>query len=169
MDAMEAILTRRSIRQYQPGNIPEETVKLLLEAGMSAPSAKNEQPWHFIVINQRDRLDEIPLVHPFARMMNMASLAIVVCADTQVADSIGFWVQDCSAATQNILLAAHASGLGAVWLGVYPREDRVKAVQALMALPEHIIPLCIIAAGYPAEKKARENRYQQSRVHYNHW
>lgn len=169
MDAIEAILTRRSIRKYQAGNVSEELLKLLLEAGMNAPSAKNEQPWHFIVVNERSVLDEIVRVHPFAGALSEASLAIVVYADTQAADSVGFWVQDCSAAAQNILLAAHASGLGAVWLGVYPREDRTKVIQRLMGLPRHSVPLCIIAIGYPDEAKPYQNRYNPSRVHYNNW
>lgn len=169
MDAIDAILTRRSIRKYTPEPVPPELVNELLRAAMSAPSAKNEQPWHFVVITDRDILNVIPELHPFSSMLREASLAIVVCANTQIADSIGWWVQDCSAATQNLLIAAHARGLGAVWLGVYPREQRTKDMQNLLELPPHVIPLCIVPVGYPAEKKSRADRYNPSRIHHNHW
>jgi len=169
MDVMEAILSRRSIRQYIDKPVPEEVIKELLEAAMSAPSASNEQPWQFVIINDRRILDEIPRFHPYAHMLKEASWAIAVCGDMNLEAMKGYWVQDCSAATQNILVAAHAMGLGAVWLGVYPREERVKQVQKLLGLPEHVLPLCFIAIGYPAEQKPPSNRYNESRVHYNHW
>ena len=169
MDAMEAILSRRSIRRYQKEAVPEELVNELLQAAMNAPSARNEQPWHFIVIQQRKVLDEVPKVHPYSNMLREAPLAIVVCADLRLAGDEAYWVQDCSAATENILIAAQAKGLGAVWLGIYPRDNRVKSIQNLLALPQHIIPLSIISIGYPDEEKPRESRYQASRVHYNRW
>jgi len=169
MDAMEAILSRRSIRRYTGEPVPEELIKELLEAAMSAPSASNEQPWQFVIIDDRRILDEIPKFHPYAHMLKEASLAIAVCGDLNEEMISGYWIQDCSAATQNILIAAHAKGLGAVWLGVYPREERAKTVQKLLGLPEHVIPLCFISIGYPAEKKPPSNRYNESRVHHNHW
>ena len=169
MDAMEAILSRRSIRRYTDKPVPEEIIKELLEAAMSAPSASNEQPWQFVIINDHHILDEIPRFHPYAHMLKEASWAIAVCGDINLEAMKGYWVQDCSAATQNILVAAHAMGLGAVWLGVYPREERVKQVQKLLGLPEHVLPLCFISIGYPAEQKPPSNRYNESRVHHNHW
>jgi nitroreductase len=169
MDAMEAILSRRSIRSYTDEPVPEELIEELLEAGMSAPSASNEQPWHFIIINDRAILDQIPRFHPYSSMLRKASWAICVCGDLDLDLMGGYWVQDCSAATQNILVAAQARGLGAVWLGVYPVEGRVKAVQKLLGLPEQIMPLCLISLGYPAEKKPRANRYNEARVHRNRW
>ncbi len=168
MDAMEAILSRRSIRRYTDKPVPEEIIRELLEAAMSAPSANNQQPWQFVTIDDRRILDEIPRFHPYAQMLKEASWAIAVCGDTDLALS-GYWIQDCSAATQNILVAAHARGLGAVWLGVHPQEKRVKEVQKLLGLPEHVIPLCLISMGYPAEQKPPSNRYNESRVHHNYW
>lgn len=169
MEAMEAILSRRSIRRYEEGKIPEELIQKMLAAAMSAPSASNEQPWHFIVIDDRRILDEIPGYHPFASMLREASLAIAVCGDLELQNHDGYWIQDCSAATENILLAAHALGLGAVWLGVHPRQDRVEATRKLLSIPENVRPLCLIAVGYPAERKPPSNRYNVSRLHRNRW
>lgn len=169
MDAMEALLTRRSIRKYTPKAVPEAVIRELLEAAMSAPSAGNQQPWQFIVINDRKTLDEIPKFHPFSQPLREAPVAIVVCGDMKRENFKGFWVQDCSAATENILVAARARGLGTVWLGVHPMEDRVKGMRKLLGLPETIVPLSIIPVGYPAEEKPRASRYDPSRVHYNRW
>ena len=168
MDAMEVILSRRSIRRYTEKPVSDEVLKELLEAAMCAPSAANRQPWYFVVINDRKILDEIPNLHPYSQMLKEAPVAILVCCDSDLQlDDYG--VQDCSAATQNILLAAHAGGLGAVWLGVYPLEQRVAAIQKLLDLPENIIPISLISIGYPAEQKPRLDRYRADRVHYNRW
>jgi nitroreductase len=169
MDAMDAILARRSIRRYTAQPVPEPAVKELLEAAMSAPSAGNQQPWHFVVINDRGILDEIPKYHPYSEMLKEASVAVLVCGDLKLEKHKGFWIQDCSAATQNILIAAHAKGLGAVWLGIYPDDKRVNGTRKLLGIPEHIMPLSLIAVGYPAEKKPRPDRYQASRIHQNKW
>lgn len=169
MDAMEAILSRRSIRSYTQQAVSEQLIEELLKAGMSAPSAGNEQPWQFIVINDRQILDEIPNHHPYAQMLIEAPVAIMVCGDLELEKHKGYWVQDCCAAAQNILIAVQAKGLGAVWLGVYPREDRVKAMRKLLSIPEQIIPLAVIAIGYPAEQKPPANRYDISRIHSNRW
>jgi nitroreductase len=169
MDALEAILTRRSIRAYTSQPIPEALIKELLEAAMSAPSASNQQPWQFIVLTDRQRLETLADVLPYGKMLHQAPLGIVICGDLSREKSTGYWVQDCSAATQNLLLAAHARGLGAVWLGVYPREERVREVRQLFGIPETVIPLCGIAIGYPAEHKERVNRFDQDRIHYNNW
>jgi nitroreductase len=169
MDAYEAIITRRSIRAYTSQPIPPELIQQLLTAAMSAPSAGNQQPWQFIVVTERNMLDALADVLPYGKMLRQAPLAIVVCGDQQLQTHAGYWVQDCSAATQNLLLAAHASGLGAVWLGVYPREQRVADVRRLLGIPEHVVPLCVVSIGYPAEQKGPENRYRAERVHYNRW
>jgi nitroreductase len=166
---MEAILSRRSIRRYTPDPVPEEVIQELLAAAMSAPSASNEQPWQFVVIDDRHLLDEIPKFHPYAGMLKQAPLAIAVCGDLKLETMSGYWIQDCSAATENLLLAAHAKGLGAVWLGVHPREERVNAVRELLGLPEQVRPLCLISIGYPAEQKPPSHRYDASRVHRNRW
>jgi nitroreductase len=169
MDAMEAILSRRSIRRYTAQPVPDELIKELLEAATSAPSAGNEQPWHFIVIKDRGILDEIPKYHPYSQMVREAPAAILVCCDLQLDRHDGMWVQDCSAATENLLIAVQAKGLGAVWLGVYPRKDRVTGLRKLLGIPEHIIPFSLVPMGYPAEHKPKANRYDISRVHDNRW
>ncbi len=169
MDAMEAILSRRSIRKYTTRPVPETVVKELLAAAMAAPSAGNEQTWHFIVIDDRQILNEITKYHHFAQMLKEAPCAIVVCGDAKLEMYKGLWVQDCSAATENLLIAAQAKGLGAVWLGIYPIMKRIAATQELLGLPENVIPLCLIAIGYPAEEKLPANRYNPSRVRYNRW
>ena len=169
MDAMENILSRRSIRHYTAEPVSEETIQQLLEAAMSAPSANNRQPWQFIVIDDRALLDAITKVHPYAQMLKEAPLAILVCGDLQLAQHRGYWPLDCSAATENLLLAAHALGLGAVWLGVYPNEKRMAGVRRLTRLPEHVEPLSLISIGYPAEQKPPSNRYNAERVHRNAW
>jgi len=167
MDALDVIFTRRSIRRYTDESVSESDLKTILEAGMNAPSASNRQSWHFIVVNTREKLNAITEVHPYSQMLKQAPLAIVVCGDTEVSES--YWPQDCSAATENILLAARALGLGTVWLGVYPRDDRVTGVSKLFNLPKHIIPLSVIAVGHPAEEKGRVNRYDAAKIHRNGW
>jgi nitroreductase len=167
MDALEVIFTRRSIRQYTDKAVSQEDLQTILDAGMNAPSANNRQPWQFIIVDDRDKLNKIMEIHPYSRMLAQAPLAIVVCGDTNVSGS--YWQQDCSAATENILLAAHALGLGTVWLGVYPREQRVNGIKFLFNIPDHIQPLNVIALGYPAEQKGRVNRFDAARIHTNSW
>jgi nitroreductase len=167
MDALEMLFTRRSIRSYTSDPVSDEDLKTILEAGMNAPSANNRQPWHFVVVDDRDKLDAIMDVHPYTKMLAEAPMAIVVCGDTSVSES--YWDQDCSAATENILLAARALELGTVWCGVYPREARVDPIRDLFDLPETIMPLNVIALGHPAEEKGRVDRYKEARVHRNTW
>lgn len=169
MDGLHAVLSRRSIRQYEARPVSDELVRDLLRAAMSAPSAGNEQPWHFVVIRDRVLLDVIPGIHPYSQMLRGASVAVLVCGDTTLEKQKGYWVQDCSAATENILVAATALGLGAVWLGVYPLEDRVKGLRKLLGIPEHVFPFAIIPVGYPAEGKPPAERYSDSRVHRDRW
>ncbi len=166
---MDVILSRRSIRKYTPDPVSDETVKELLKAAMSAPSAGNQQPWHFIVIRDRGTLVKITEIHPHAQMLKEAQVAIVVCGIENAERYPGYWIQDCSAATENILLAAHALGLGAVWLGVYPREERARGVKELLKIPDGIMPLSIISIGYPGEKKEPADRYREDRIHYEKW
>ncbi len=169
MDAIEAILTRRSIRKYSNRIISDNTIKQLLETASSAPSASNRQPWHYIIINDREKLDAVPNFHPYSKMLGNANIAILVCGDLHLEKFLGYLILDCSAATENILIAAHAKGLGACWLGIYPREERITGIKKLFNLPEHIIPISLVSLGYPAEHKDREERYDEARVHYNKW
>jgi nitroreductase len=169
METLEAILTRRSIRQYQPTPVPEELVQKLLAAAMSAPSARNSQPWRFVVIDDRELLDQAPAINPYAEMARRAPLAILICADPGLEKSPGYWMLDCAAAAQNMLLAAHGLGLGAVWCGVYPRQPRIEGFRRLLGVPEEIIPHSLIVVGYPTESHCREDRFQPDRVYRNGW
>jgi nitroreductase len=171
MEAMEAILTRRSTRRYMPDPLPEEAIRQVLEAGMAAPSAGDERPWHFVVITDKGLLAAIPGFHSFSRFVPKAALAILVCADPSLSKypPADYWVQDCSAATQNILLAAHATGLGAVWLGVYPDKIRIDGFRALCRLPDSIVPFSLVSLGFPAVRKKREHRFDPARVHRERW
>lgn len=166
---MKAILSRRSIRKYTPDKVPDKDIRELLEAAMAAPSAGNEQPWHFIVIDDRDVLRQIPSFHPYSHMLKEAPVAILVCGDETLEKYKGYWVQDCSAATENILIAVEEKGLGAVWLGVYPIEERVAGLRRLLGIPDHVIPFSLIPVGYPAEHKEPGNRYNEARVRRNKW
>jgi len=169
MQALEAIKTRRSIRKFKPQEISKEIQRELLEAAMLAPSAGNEQPWQFVVIDDRKILEQIPQICPTASMCRQSPLAILVCSDRNLEKYPDFWVQDCSAATQNILLAAHALGLGAVWAGVYPMKERVEGFRKMFLLSEEITPFALIALGYPDEEPVPARRFRVERVHYNRW
>ncbi len=169
MDALEAIHTRRSIRQYEERPVPAEMVERVLAAAMMAPSARNAQPWHFVVIDDRATLDRIAEINPNAEMTRRARLAILVCGDLSLELSAGYWVIDCAAATENMLLAAHALGLGAVWTGIYPRQERMEGIGNLAGLPRNVKAHSLIVIGYPAEHRASEGRYRPERVHRNRW
>jgi nitroreductase len=169
MDTLDAIAARRSIRKYTDRPVPDDVVSQLLKAAMAAPSAGNEQAWQFIVIRDRALLDAIPKFHPYSAMLKYASVAILVCGDLTLEKYKGYWVQDCAAATQNLLLAATTMGLGAVWTGVYPAEDRVAGMRKLLNLPEHVIPLSLVPVGYPAEQPAKADRFNPERVHKDRW
>jgi len=169
METIEAILTRRSVRHFKPDAVPSDLVETLLKAGMQAPSAANAQPWHFIVINDRDLLERVTTFHPAAESLHGAPMAILVCGDDKLEKRPDRWILDCSAATQNILLAAHALGLGAVWLGIQPDELRIEGVYQLTGIPSHVHPLALVAVGFPARVPAPVSRFHPDRVHYNRW
>lgn len=169
MEALDAILTRRSIRRYLDRPVPDDAVTLLLKAAMAAPSAQNQQPWQFIVVRERALLEEMAEVSQYAKMLRHAQVAVVVCGDLRNERSPGFWVEDCAAATENLLLAAHALGLGAVWIGVHPREERVQRLRDLFGPPDDVIPFAVISIGYPAENPGSADRYDPGRVHLDKW
>ncbi len=169
MDAMETLLTRRSIRHYTAQAVPEDVMHAILEAAMSAPSAVNEQPWQFIVVTDRHLMQDLHKLHPYSDPLNSAATAILVCGDMNRQLAKGFWVQDCAAATENLLLAAHAQGLGAVWMGVYPDEARAEKLRRLFCAPDTIVPFALIAIGYPAEQIPPAQRFDAQRIHTNRW
>jgi nitroreductase len=168
---MKNILERRSIRKYTGEPVSGQDRENLLKAAMAAPSAGNQQPWEFIVIDDREILNTMVGFHERGgyHMLGHTPLAIIVCGDLEKQMHKGYWIQDCSAAAENILLAAQSLGLGAVWLGVYPRENRVAKIKDLLKIPESAMPLCLISVGHPAEIKKPSERYNESRVHYNGW
>jgi nitroreductase len=169
METYKAIITRRSIRTFIDKPIDDLLLEKILKAGMYAPSARNLQPWHFILCTRREILDKIPEAHPHAKMCYEAQAAVVVCGDLSIEPSVEYNAINCSAATQNILLAAHELGLGSVWLGVYPRPDRVEGITRLFKLPHDIVPVSIVALGYPGEEKEIPDRFNKDRIHLNKW
>jgi len=166
---MDPVLSRTSIRSYTPEPIPEEAIHALLQAGMAAHSAGDQRPWHFVVIQDQEARNRIAAMDPFAHMVLESPTAILVCGDPTLQKHQGFWVQDCAAATENILIEAHLLGLGVVWLGVYPVEGRVQSLRRLLGLPEKVMPFALVPVGYPAEHREPGDRYDDSRVHRDCW
>ncbi len=167
---LENIATRTSIRAYTEQHVENSKIELLLKAGMAAPTAMNKQPWHYIVVTDKQQLNALAECNPYAGMAAKAPLAIVVCGDMLKAiegNGREFWVQDASAATENILLAAHAMGLGAVWTGAYPGKERCEAIAKVLELPENIIPLNIIVIGYPSETPQPKDKWKPANISYN--
>ena len=169
--ALQFIFGRRSIRAYAPGDVSEAVVTQLLQAAMAAPSAGAKDPWRFVVIREPATLAAIAAALPFGKMLATASLGIVVCGDLEAAHDgqLSYLLQDCAAATENLLLAAHALGLGACWLGVHPREDRVWKLGELLSLPASVIPMACVAIGHPGETKAPRTRFNPACVHREKW
>ncbi len=169
--AMDLILGRRSVRVFSPGAIAPGTVTRLLEAAMAAPSAMTKDPWRFVVVRDQGMLGRLAQALPGGRMLPAAALAIVVCGDLPAAleQNIGYLVQDCSAAIENLLLAAHGLGLGACWVGCYPAEPAMRAVRELLALPGSFVPMAAIALGLPGEELAARTRYQADWVRAECW
>lgn len=168
---MNAIFTRRSIRSYQEQAIEPEKIEKLLRAAMQAPSAGNQQPWEFIVVQDKNTLEKLAGVSPYAKPVANAPLAFVLLANGEGLRFPEYWEQDLSAATQNILLQAVELGLGAVWLGVAPVKERMDYLKDLFNLPEKVKPFCVIALGYPAAGQENKfvDRYDAKRVHYEKW
>ena len=164
------IATRTSIRDYEARPVEKEKIEKMLRAAMAAPTAMNKQPWHFVVVDQRPLLDALADANPYAKMIKKAPLAIVVCGDTEKMIEGGgrdFWIQDASAATENMLLAAHALGLGAVWTGAYPAEERCQAIGKALSLSSNLIPLNMVVIGYPAEHPQPKEKFKEENISYN--
>lgn len=168
---LDNIFTRKSVRHFTGAPVPAEQLELLMRAGMAAPSARNMQPWAFIAINDKGIMTGLSGGLPYAKMLAQAGGAIAVCGDMNKVDpnKKEYWVQDCSAATQNILLAAEATGLGAVWTALYPYPERYSLVQQALHLPETIIPLCIIPVGIPTGEDLPKDKFIPGNIHWNRW
>ena len=169
MDALECIMTRMSVREYKTDAVPDSLLEKVLRAGMAAPSAVNKQPWEFVVVNDRELLlginEKMPNVH-----CKQCPIAIVVCGNTDKAlegEGLGYWIQDTSAATENMLLAAHALGLGTVWCGLTPISERVAWMKQYLNLPSNLEPLCIVCLGWPSGPNAPKDKWNPAAIHYN--
>ncbi|MDE6006919.1 MAG: nitroreductase family protein [Muribaculaceae bacterium] len=170
--AIDVIMTRSSVRSYTDRDISKECMDTLLRAAMAAPTAANKQPWRFVVIRDRETLNSIGDKFEWMKMMKEAPVAVVVCGDINSSlEGAGreYWVQDASAASENLLLAAHAIGLGAVWCGVYPIPERVMEFRELLALPDSIIPLNCIGIGYPAGDSSPKDKWKPEYIHFDKW
>lgn len=170
MTVLDTIFQRRSIRQYTDQAVPREVLVDLLRAAMAAPSAVNKQPWEFVVVTRPERMADLQAVLPYGRYN--APAAVVVCGVPEAAQNEptgSYWVQDCSAATENLLIAAVGLGLGTVWTGVYPVAERVRDVQRVLGLPAGVVPLGVILVGYPAEEKPARTQYREERVHWERY
>ena len=161
---LENIAERKSVRKYLNKSVEEDKIDAMVKAGMAAPSGMDRCPWEFVVVTDREALDSMAAKLPYAKMLTNAPLAIVVCGDTTRSS---YWYLDCSAATQNVLLAAEALGLGAVWTAAYPYEDRIDVVRQNTGLPENIVPLCVIPIGYPDGPQKAKDKFDLQRVHRN--
>jgi nitroreductase len=172
-EAIDCILTRTSVRRYIPGKaIGADTVEIMLRAAMAAPTAVNKQPWAFVVVNERAVLDSLMAACPYAHMLEQAPMAVVVCGDLSKAldgEARDMWIEDASAATENLLLAAHALGLGAVWTGVYPVQERMAGVRKALSMPQSIVPLAVVPVGYPAGESTPKDKWNPDNIHYNAW
>ena len=169
---IENILTRVSVREFTGEKISEAQIDTLLRAAMAAPSAINKQPWAFIVVTDEAVITQLGEALPYSRCNNRPAVAIIPCGDLTKAipgELADFWINDVSAATENLLLAAHAMGLGAVWTGLHPDMTRVQLVQNMLGLPEHIIPLCVVPVGVPAEQPNVKDKFKPENIHYNQW
>lgn len=171
--AIDNIMTRVSVRSYTSEPVSDEMVEILLRAGMAAPTAMNRQPWAFVVVNDRDTLDKLAAELRYAKMLAEAPLAIVVCAETRVTLKDGtvvennFWEHDASAAAENILLAANALGLGAVWTAA--SGDRAEIVRDALGITGTVMPLCVIPIGHPAVNETPKDKWKPEKIHWNHW
>jgi nitroreductase len=169
VNTIDAIMSRRSIRRYTTEPVSDADVETILRAAMAAPSAGNKQSCRFIVVRDAEMRARLAATSQFAGMLPSAQVGIVMCGDTNSELNPGNWITDCSAATENALLTAHALGLGGVWLGVYPREERMRAVRELLGLPDGVLPLSMISIGHPAEERPPAERFKEAFVHHDRW
>ncbi|OPL17653.1 MAG: NADH dehydrogenase [Candidatus Aegiribacteria sp. MLS_C] len=166
---LEAIRKRSSVRKYRDSPLPDRVLEELLRSAMQAPSARDLRPWEFVVVRDRKILQRIPDYHPYSSMVPKAGAAVLVCGNTDIQANTGYLAQDCAAAVQNLLLEAVEQGLGAVWLGVFPRKERMEGMAELFGLPCNIVPIALVSLGWPAEEKEFEDRYDPGRVRLDRW
>lgn len=169
MDILETIFTRRSIRKFTGEPIGDEDLKTILKAGFQAPSAHNYEPREYIVVRDKKIIEKITKFHKYSKMLPKAGCGIIVCGDKDKQPEIGFLVEDCSASMQNMLLAAHGIGLGAVWCGLYSVTKLTEAMADVLELPEHVIPIGMIVVGIKDESKEPIDRYDERKIHYDKW
>lgn len=169
MEFTETLMARRSIRKFTSEPVSDEQVELVLRAAMAAPSAGNEQPWRFVVVRDRATLDALSVATPYARPLASAPVGIVVCADMTVLRYTGFWVLDCAAAIENMLLAATSLGLGSLWMGVYPEERLVEPVGLVMPTPDDIVVHSMVALGHAESIPQAPDRFEPAYVHHESW
>ncbi|MEF9990538.1 MAG: nitroreductase family protein [Romboutsia sp.] len=162
---MNSIFKRRSIRKFTGEVVTQDQIEMLLRAGMAAPSAHNKQPWEFVVVTKSETLDKLSNNHKYAKMLNESPLCIIVCANTSKQQEEGFYVQDCAAAIQNILVQGVEIGLGGVWIGLHPHEDLKNQVREILNIPSDIVPISMIALGNPNEEKREITRYKEEMIH----
>lgn len=169
---LECIMTRTSVRSYSDRQVSDSTIEKILRAGMAAPTAANQQPWQFVVVTDQSLKDSITASFEYTKMVEGCSFAVVVCGDMEdlfkgdIPEG-GFWVEDCSAASENMLLAAHALGLGGVWCGIYPLRDREETLRKILNLPTRLTPLNVMAFGYPAAPVTPKDKWHPDKIHYN--
>jgi nitroreductase len=170
-DQLAFIFGRRSIRAYSPGDITDDTVTRLLKAAMAAPSAMTKDPWRFIIVRQPTTLSALAEALPGGKILATATLSVVVCGDLDAAfdRQLSFLLQDCSASIENLLLAAHALGLGACWVGVHPSEDAVRRLKGLFGLPSAVIPVAVVSLGLPGEDPGARTRFNPENIHFERW
>jgi nitroreductase len=167
MNTLDAIFTRRSIRKFKKDKISKEDLEEILKAAMHAPSAYNQQPWQFVVIEDRKLLDEISKFHPYAQMCKTAPVAVLVCADLSLEKAKDMWIMDCSAATQNMMLAAVDKDIGSVWMGIHFSKELISEIRKLLNLPKDWAPISLVPLGYPDEIIKKVDRFKKERIHYN--
>jgi len=169
MEVLEALMTRCSIRRYGTAPVAEAVVRQMLEILFRSPSAADARPWQFAVVDRRDLLDRLEAAMPGCEMLRSAPMAILICAEPGREKVPGFWPQDCAAAAENLLLAVHGLGLGAVWIGLHPVADREQATREILRVPDGLVPFALVSIGEPAEQPVLEDRYDPARIHRNGW
>lgn len=169
MDLFEALFTRRSIRKYTDEPVSDADVETMLKAAMLAPSAMNERPWAFVVVRDAEIRAALSGATPYVKMAAHAPVVIVVCGDLNEEKAKGHWEQDCSAAVENLLLAARGLNIGTVWCAVHPEAERVANVRRILGIPDHVVPMALICAGHPAQPFSEAHRFMPGRIHHERW